>query len=498
MNKLAKWLAGVSVFVAVTCPIFASTPQDFISVAVDGKVLYLDQAPVLQSGTTLVPMRAIFEALGATIKWDSATKTVSANTATDAELMANPNAPNTKISLTINAPEAKVNDQSVKLLVPAQIISGNTMVPLRFVGEAMGANVKWDGVGRFIDVTSKDAYVHPARAAADGSITANTSQVLDVAELNKSEQKSLVVIRSPKSQQVNYAYKGGATTLSNWDLAELKQLMVGGQAGVVKVLSSSGEPYTRTLDNYINAAYTTAHRLEILKCLGVSSSDADALALKLINNYVSYRKNYTQLIALLGVLCGNEQIPLDDQVRERVFSFLVNKLENGDPKLDANGNNILKRQCLLSLALSRKLSPEALQAVVNYYEKETNNYCLSPIAFFFGQHASDLRALPNGQALISRVEAVPSMYAAQVSQALSKGYNTPADTVKKTINYSGKLSNSSTQPAGGAVAPASGTSAAPQPTAQTATQTSAATMQSVSVPAQTSTEEAPPVPNSVL
>ena len=81
---------------------------------------------------TLVPLRSIFEELGATVIWEQSTKTIIANKNT------------TNISLKIGAKTSTVNGQSISIDVPAQIINGATLVPLRFISEALGATVKWD------------------------------------------------------------------------------------------------------------------------------------------------------------------------------------------------------------------------------------------------------------------------------------------------------------------------------------------------------------------
>ncbi|MGM9998466.1 MAG: copper amine oxidase N-terminal domain-containing protein [Candidatus Bruticola sp.] len=414
MHKFSKALAAAAISLAFACPASASVPDDFISVSVNGQILYLDQAPVLKDGTTLVPMRAIFEALGASIRWNAETKTVFANTASDAELMANPQAPNTSISLTINAPEATVNDQKVKLLAPAQIIAGNTMVPLRFVGEALGANVKWDGHSRLIRVLSDKAQLKVAEQRADGTI---------------------VKIVSPDNEIAYMYIKHEADAPSTWDISSLKRLQIGGQAGILRVLDETGSSpvYTRTLDNYTTAAYSPEQRLEIAKHLGIDSSDANKIAVSLITNYVQNRKHFMQLVALLGAICSDKDLVLDDEIREQVMAFLINKLQNGDPKLDANSNNMLKRQCLLSLALARKISPEALRAVVKYYESESNYYCLSPINFFFLSHAADIQALSDGSSLLDRAKAVNSMYKEQLADAIAKGLQKKADDMKPII-----------------------------------------------------------------
>lgn len=435
MNIFSKFLATGVLACLLACPALASTPEDFISVTLDGRVLYLPQAPVLKDGNTMVPLLGIFEAMGATVRWNAETRTVTANTATDAELMANPQAPNTVIKVTIDAPEATVNDQPVKLATPAQIIAGNTMVPLRFVGEAMGAKLKWFGDQRLIAIATpgNEAFLGPE----EETTTPQTSVAIPPATpaapaATPAPEAKTEEGTTPSAEAATAATQPSAPPPpANFNYEQLKRLQTGGQAGLVRVLTEDLQQaaYTRTLDDYTTAAYTTEQRLQILQLLGVLTDEVDALAIHLINNYQENRKQHLQLVALLGVLCGQDAISLNYEARNRVFAFLVNKLQNGDPKLGANGSNVLRRQCLLALALSHNLSPEAIEAVVKFYETETNYYCLSPIALFFGQQVNTINALPNGAELMARARAVPSMYQAQIEKfvenALKNKVNMP-------------------------------------------------------------------------
>ena len=102
-----------------------------IRITLNGRTLTTDVAPVLRDGRTLVPFRTIFEALGATVEWDSTTNAVRGF-----------NGP----SFVLLQPDSKIaynSGKAVSLDVPATIISGRTMVPLRFVSESMGAQVEW-------------------------------------------------------------------------------------------------------------------------------------------------------------------------------------------------------------------------------------------------------------------------------------------------------------------------------------------------------------------
>src|SRR5689334_14793500 len=110
-------------------PIAVSAAQatSEIKVIVDGKAVSFKPAPVQQNGTTFVPMRPIFEALQATVSWEQQTQTIFATKG------------GTAISLKIGAKQATINGKTQQLDTPPQLIQGATMVPLRFIGEALGA-----------------------------------------------------------------------------------------------------------------------------------------------------------------------------------------------------------------------------------------------------------------------------------------------------------------------------------------------------------------------
>ena len=107
---------------------------DPIQVFVKGQKLSFDSQPVIQNSRTLVPLRAIFEALGATVQWDNASRTVTAQK--DGH----------KIGLTIGKSQATVDGQTKTLDVPASIQNGRTLVPLRFIGEAFDNQVNYEKV----------------------------------------------------------------------------------------------------------------------------------------------------------------------------------------------------------------------------------------------------------------------------------------------------------------------------------------------------------------
>lgn len=136
--KVMTQYGGVAVSIPQFYPVRHETQQ--IGVFIGGKQQTYKQPPVNRKGIVLVPLRGIFESLGATVKWKSSTQTITATRGS------------TTIVLTIGSSTAYVNGVAVKLNAAAQLVNGSTMVPIRFISEALGAEVKWEGTSRTVIV----------------------------------------------------------------------------------------------------------------------------------------------------------------------------------------------------------------------------------------------------------------------------------------------------------------------------------------------------------
>ncbi|TMV47301.1 copper amine oxidase N-terminal domain-containing protein [Paenibacillus mesophilus] len=107
----------------------ADTPR---AVAVEVDSAKLDATAYLVDGRTMVPLRAIFERLNATIEWNGEERSVTATKGT------------TIIKLWVDRTEATAGGRNVTLDVPPMLINSSTYVPLRFVSEALGSQVTFD------------------------------------------------------------------------------------------------------------------------------------------------------------------------------------------------------------------------------------------------------------------------------------------------------------------------------------------------------------------
>ncbi|GAA0136882.1 hypothetical protein YSY43_37230 [Paenibacillus sp. YSY-4.3] len=132
MTRKLTFLLSMLIFSIVLLPTQTQSATQEITVIINGEKQQYDQPPVLQNGRTLVPLRGIFETLGAKVNWNQVEKKVSATK------------DNQMIELTIGSNHAKINSKLHKLDVEAKTISNRTMVPLRFIGEALGEDVQWE------------------------------------------------------------------------------------------------------------------------------------------------------------------------------------------------------------------------------------------------------------------------------------------------------------------------------------------------------------------
>lgn len=120
---------------------------DEITVNVNGTALELDQPPIIENGRTLVPLRAIAEALGCEVVWNDTDKTASF---VQGDVTA---------IITVGENYILVGDgvynEEFPIDSPAVIVNSRTMIPLRALSECFGFDVSWNGESKTVEVSSK-------------------------------------------------------------------------------------------------------------------------------------------------------------------------------------------------------------------------------------------------------------------------------------------------------------------------------------------------------
>lgn len=183
-----------------------------VSLKLDGKQILFeskDVPPVIIKERTLIPARALFEAMGGTVVWENDTQSVHVKY------------DDTEVVLTIGSNQAWVNGEIKQLELPAMILDpdgdyyGSTMIPVRFTAEALGCTVGWDDPARSVIITSpsKSDGSNGGNNTGDGSGTDNSGNTGDKDQNTNNPNVN--------DQNTNDSNNGGQT--GNWQFEQLNE-----------------------------------------------------------------------------------------------------------------------------------------------------------------------------------------------------------------------------------------------------------------------------------
>jgi len=171
--------------------------------------LQTNRQVLITNGRTLIPLRDIFEALGASVSWDAKTRTVTAKRGTE------------EIRLTVGDPNAKRGQKSIKLDVAPAIYNNFTYVPLRFVAESLGAKVAWDAKTRTVTITDTVTAKWLEKAKPAGK-----PLFWKIADVNKDGQPEFLVLIETKSGRQLLVFTGEKQVFAGEVLAKVNEISI--------------------------------------------------------------------------------------------------------------------------------------------------------------------------------------------------------------------------------------------------------------------------------
>ena len=193
MKKSKKWIA---LFLAALCT-FTPLTAFAADVNIDRKPLQMDVSPTVINGRTMVPMRSIFEGLGAAVEWNSYTRGITAQKE------------DKTITLYLNETTAFINGVSHSLDTPAVAVNGRTMVPVRFVAESLDCKVYWDSYNQLVSIFTDNADAAAYAAELQKQQAARKAEEERLAAQNKNTQtvskKSTTVYVTPTGKRYHYS-----------------------------------------------------------------------------------------------------------------------------------------------------------------------------------------------------------------------------------------------------------------------------------------------------
>lgn len=188
-----------------------------INITVDGMPLDTPVAPRLVEGRTLVSIRYVSEAVGANVAWNGNSQQVTVTRGSD------------RILLTIGQTSASVDGQTMPLDVAPQLVDSRTMVPIRFVAEALGLGVAWDGPTRTVEIQRRAHVQGMQVASSPGKVRLTFPTTLPV-------QASVSLLADQRTLQI---------AVPGTDASSLSQSLAfdDGAVATVSAASSGGTAY---------------------------------------------------------------------------------------------------------------------------------------------------------------------------------------------------------------------------------------------------------------
>ncbi len=210
-------------------PSTAGVSADFY---INGDWAAFEASPISVDGYTLVPFREIMEKLGTVVSWDSSSQTIMASKCS------------TNISLGIGSPSASVNGQAKNLGIAAQIVNGQTYVPLRFSVEALGGKIIWDEENQSISIYCPadpgDKLTAVSVSAADLNIRDWPSTSADIVGL--APCGSILAYLSEEDGWYQVKYRGQSGWVAGWLVVPLWNAVVPADEKELTLLPVPSDP----------------------------------------------------------------------------------------------------------------------------------------------------------------------------------------------------------------------------------------------------------------
>lgn len=268
----------------------------------------LDSAAYIENGRTMVPIRVISEHFGADVAWNGAEGKVTIKNG------------DVEITLTIDKAVATVNGAEKALDAPAVIINGRTMVPLRFISEALGKDVEYIGASSQI-LISDDV---PISTINGEGVTAEDYKFFKLyvtdQEIPDEVLPQVLPYINAFAEEITImadAAKKNGITVSNEDLKEVADSIMADKEGI----------YTETLTaNAVKALTNYVYATSYVRTLEFDVSEEDIVA--------DYKANYVNakhiLIMTKDADTGEPYTKEQKKVARETAEYILRRIERGD------------------------------------------------------------------------------------------------------------------------------------------------------------------------
>lgn len=203
----------------------------------------------------------------------------------------------------------------------------------------------------------------------------------------------------------------------------LNRLVVGNQGAILKIWNVEGgaEPdYYRGLDDRNTAPYSEQDQQALVASLAMSQADLENFSVTVMTAFEKLpKKNVLGFLGFVNSLDDNSPFEPSDEVDAKIREFLLVQLKE-------NKDVVMRRQACLSLAVGDTFDQEILDTIITFYANSENLWETFPVQQYFEYQAKKVSALPNFLDIRTRVEAVQSLYQANILGYLDQAISSTA------------------------------------------------------------------------
>jgi len=205
----------ITLFIVLFSFICAHAAQE-MTLYLDGKLVKTDVAPIAVDGHTMVPVRSIFEKMGAEVTWIGSRQQVIIRSV------------KARIVLNLDSTTAYVNNKSVELQKAPMVVDGRTLIPVRFVSEKLGYNVKWEPSDNSVRITtSKQEEPKVQNVVKKITVSKKTTSTVITIKLSKMQRPDISYASDPMRFIADFpdttlSVSGSKQTVDSFNVSEVR------------------------------------------------------------------------------------------------------------------------------------------------------------------------------------------------------------------------------------------------------------------------------------
>ena len=252
--KLTRIIVALVISLLCLIPTVSAYSEKVISLEIDGTVIRTEVPPTVIGGRTMVPVRDIFEACGANVTWDPATKKITGSKG------------GKNVVMQVGSNKLYMNSSVATMDCTPVIIEGRTLAPARYVALGFGGTTQWDALNKVVVITgvttpTVETTTEMTTTTTVITTTETTTEMTTVAPVvvpsNEPSDEIVKVVRNDLEHALGTYSLGSYATAGRFKSNTMNQIMKNWDSLATTDLDRNYVASAKSLYYTINSFYST-------------------------------------------------------------------------------------------------------------------------------------------------------------------------------------------------------------------------------------------------